>query len=88
MTERLPILEVRDGLVICGGVHRTAPLHRDPDKPPPAVGETHQMLRPVFHLGELARPPVGEIRAGDIIERDDQGNLTHVPRPGTGPVSQ
>ena len=76
---RLPVIEVRDGLVICGGVHRTASLHLDPDKPSPAVGETHQMLRPVFHDGEYTK--AGEVNVGDVIEEAGDGSFKHVPRP-------
>jgi hypothetical protein len=82
--KRHPVLEVRDGYVICGGVHRTATLKLDPDKPAPAVGETHQMLRPIIHLGELSRAPERDIKAGDFIDEADDGSKIHVP----GPVGQ
>jgi hypothetical protein len=76
--KRHPVLEVRDGVVICGGMHRTAPLRLDPDKPAPAVGEMHNLLRPVFHLGEVTA--AGEIVAGDVIEERDDGRKVHCPR--------
>ena len=80
--KRHPIIEVtHDGLVICGGPQRTAPLKLDPDKPAPAVGETHHLLRPVFHLGELQLDTAHEVRAGDVIEERDDGKRYHCPRP-------
>jgi len=78
---RLPVIEVRDDLVICGGVHPTAALHADHEKPSPAVAETHQLLRPVFHLGELVIAGGLPVCAGDIIEERADGVRYHVPRP-------
>ena len=74
---RLPVIEVRDDLVICGGVHPTAALHADPEKPRGAVAETHQLLRPAFHLGEITA--AGEIAPGDAIEETDGGKKLHRP---------
>jgi hypothetical protein len=80
MPKRLPVIEVRGEMVICGGPHPTAPLKLDPDKPQPAVTETHQMLRPAFHLGELEIAGGAPVRVGDIIEERADGRRYHCPR--------
>lgn len=72
-----PVIEVRDGYVICGGVHRTATLHLDPEKSPPPVGETHQMLRPVFHDGDYQA--AAEVHVGDAIDELEDGSKVHRP---------
>ena len=79
--KRHPIIEARDGLVICGGPQPAAALKLDPDKPRPAVGETHTLLRPVFHLGEISKDAAAELLVGDVIEEADDGTKRHVPRP-------
>ena len=78
--KRHPIIEVTDELVICGGPQPGAALKLDPDKPRPAVSEMHQLLRPVFHLGEISKDAQVPLRAGDVIEERDDGRKVHCPR--------
>lgn len=75
--KRHPIIEVRDDLVICGGPQMTAPQHQ----PTAAQSETHQLLRPVFHLGEISKDAAAELCCGDAIEERDDGRKVHCPRP-------
>lgn len=78
--KRHPIIEVRDDLVICGGMQRAAALKLDPDKSAPAVGEMHSLLRPVFHIGEITKDAGAELCSGDVIEERDDGTKRHCPR--------
>jgi len=75
--KRHPVIEVRDELVICGGEHPTAPTHGAAE----GTAGTHQLLRPVFHLGEISKDAAAELCVGDVIEEADDGTRRHVPGP-------
>lgn len=70
--KRLSIIDLRDGLVICGGAHDTAKTHGGD-----CLG-THAMLQPVFHLGEIKLS--GAPAIGDSIVLGDDGSKCHEPR--------
>lgn len=67
-----PIIEVRDGYVVCGGPQLTALQHGAQ-----GTTETHELLRPTFHDGDYQAVPGARVEVGDAIDEFDDGSKHH-----------
>lgn len=65
-----PIIEVREGYVICGGPQPTAPTWGAKE----GLQGMHHLLRPMFHDGDYDREPGATVEVGHAIDEFDDGS--------------